>query len=511
MDEIMIALNVTERSAGRLLLEPLDHFQVAPVGFLALSKLGILLLGDVEHGLRLFPFLFGLASLVLFWRVAVRFLDGPAHLAALTLFAVSPALVWYAGNAKPYAGDVFATLLLVLVGLRFHEREIAGVRSALAWGAAGAGCVLLSQPAVLVASATGAILVVQAWRERGTRRAALALVGLWAVGAGVAAAASLALAAPETRTYMESAWSDQFLPYGLRLLLWFPERVLVVLEHLVFFFPVPMSHRFVVGVLAALAVAGAAFLVRRRPRKALFLAVPVVVAILAAAVSLLPFGGRAAIYTGPSFLIASMAGITWLGSRRWAGRCVETVAAIVVAGVPAVLAFETARPTYRAEETRPVLEAIRSRWRDGDDLYAYYGARYAMEFYGRRLGYQDWIPGNCYRGTPRAYLQELDALRGRPRVWILFAHAYDPYPEPRAMRSYLEAIGTEIDRVADPFGTVGPLATEAYLYDLSDPARLGRTTADSHPLAPVTGEHEGCVEFPRAAPGLPSAARPSRG
>ena len=120
-----------------------------------------------------------------------------------------------------------------------------------------------------------------------------------------------------------------------------------------------------------------------------------------------------------------------------------------------------------------------------------------MEFYGPGLGYRDWIRGNCYRGTPRAYLQELDALRGRPRVWVLFTHAYDPYPEPRAMRSYLEAIGTEIDRVEDPFGTAGPLAAEAYLYDLSDPARLARTTADAHPLAPVTGEHEGCVEFPR--------------
>jgi hypothetical protein len=348
-----------------------------------------------------------------------------------------------------------------------------------------------------VASAIGAILLVQAWRGRGTRRAAVALVGLWAVGAAVATAASLALAAPETRTYMESAWSDQFLPYGLRLLLWFPERVLVVLEHLVFFFPVPVSYRVVVGALAALAVVGAAFLVRRRPRKALFLAVPVMVAILAAAVSLLPFGGRAAIYTGPSFLIASMAGISWLASKPWAGRRLAAVAAVVVACVPAALALAAARPPYRAEEARPVLEAIRSRWRAGDELYAYYGARYAMEFYGPRLGYRDWIKGNCYRGAPRAYLQELDALRGRPRVWVLFTHAYDPYPEPRTMRSYLEAIGTEIDRVEDPFGTVGPLAAEAYLYDLSDPTRLARTTADAQPLAPVTGEHEGCVEFPR--------------
>jgi uncharacterized membrane protein len=502
LDELMIALNVTERSAGRLLLEPLDHFQVAPAGFLALSKLGVFLLGDIELGLRLFPLLFGLASLFLFWRVAVRLLSGAALHAALTLFAVSPALVWYAGNAKPYAGDVFATLLLILLALRFREGRIADVRRALLWGGIGALCVLVSQPAVLVASAAGAILVVQAWRARSreTRRAVLVLVGLAGVGAAMATAASLALVAPETRTYMLAAWSDQFLPApwdGIRSLVWLPERLLIVLAHLVFFFPLSRLDQVLVGALGMLAIPGTAFLIRRRRPEAVLLAVPVVVAVLAAAVSLLPFGGRAAIYTGPSFLIASMAGISWLASKPWAGRRFAAVAALVVAGVPALYVLAAARPPYRAEEARPVLEAIRSRWRAGDQLYAYYGARYAMEFYGPRLGYRDWIAGNCNRGAPRAYLKELDALRGRPRVWVLFTHAYDPYPEPRAMRSYLEAIGTEIDRVEDPFETEGALAAEAYLYDLSDPVRLARTTAETHPLPPATGEHEGCVEFPR--------------
>jgi len=80
-DEAMLASNLIDR--GYLdLLTPLDHGQVAPVGFLWASKAVIGVLNFSEPTLRLLPLLFGIGSLYLMRRLALRVIPGlPALLA----------------------------------------------------------------------------------------------------------------------------------------------------------------------------------------------------------------------------------------------------------------------------------------------------------------------------------------------------------------------------------------------------------------------------------------------
>ena len=63
------------------------------------------LLGPSEFALRLFPFLCGLASLLLFWRLAVRVLDGYAVPVAVGLFSIGVPLVNYSAEVKQYGVD----------------------------------------------------------------------------------------------------------------------------------------------------------------------------------------------------------------------------------------------------------------------------------------------------------------------------------------------------------------------------------------------------------------------
>ena len=49
LDELAVAINVSERGFRQLLFHPLDLRQVAPPGFLLLEKLGTELLGAGEH------------------------------------------------------------------------------------------------------------------------------------------------------------------------------------------------------------------------------------------------------------------------------------------------------------------------------------------------------------------------------------------------------------------------------------------------------------------------------
>ena len=96
-DEAAVAVNVTGRGLAALLFQPLTYYQVAPLGFLALEKLGVGILGNTEAALRLFPYLLSLASLPLFWRVAARYLGFTTLLGAMIVFAV------YAGR-RPVTG-----------------------------------------------------------------------------------------------------------------------------------------------------------------------------------------------------------------------------------------------------------------------------------------------------------------------------------------------------------------------------------------------------------------------
>lgn len=494
LDELAIALNVTERSLGELVLRSLDHGQVAPPGFLALAKVGTWLLGGGEAGLRLFPWLASLGALVLFWRVAIRVVDGIELPAGLLVFAASPALVWQAASAKQYSGDVFVTLLLLLLALRIDEGR-GGVRGAAVAGAVGGAAILASQPAVLVAAGLGVVLAVRRVRARGPLPPVLALGAGWAVGAAVATTAALLVVSPEIRGAMAAAWSNDFpstteSPMGPFALL--PHRLFRLLGYLlVYVKPKSVLESGYLFLFWSLALVGAWGLARRKPALATFLAVPVLAGVVAALVRLLPLYNRVALYVAPVLLIAAMAGMEEI-RRRLSGRArqLATVGSLGLFGLPAALVLTVGRPPYRAEEARPVLAELATRWRPGDEIYVYASSDFAMRFYGPDV---EWIPGSHNRGDSRAYFREIDALRGRPRVWFFHTHGFPC--EPEAVRSYLEAIGHERDRIADPNGLRGQREAAAYLYDLSDPVRLARADAETHPHPRSTSEKsepQGC-------------------
>ena len=190
-DELSTGLNVMDRSWGEL-LEPLGFWQVAPVGFVAAEMAAVRLLGVADFSLRLFPLIVSLASLVLFWRLATRFLSGSTLLGAVGIFAVSPALVWYARKAKQYASDMFVTLVLVLLAVRFVEGR-SSQREAWVVGVIGLLAIPFSQPAVFVAAGLLVVLGVDAWRGGSSYRGVATIAPLWGLGCLVQVWTSLRL------------------------------------------------------------------------------------------------------------------------------------------------------------------------------------------------------------------------------------------------------------------------------------------------------------------------------
>lgn len=89
----------------------------------AMSAISVAFLGDTDVALRLFPALFGTISILLFWRLARRFLPPCPALLCTSLFTLSTAHIYYSREARYYAYIVFFALVVLLLALRLADRQ----------------------------------------------------------------------------------------------------------------------------------------------------------------------------------------------------------------------------------------------------------------------------------------------------------------------------------------------------------------------------------------------------
>ena len=488
-DEVALALSVLDRGWSGLLFQPLSHDQVAPLGFLLLEKISITIGGDSEAAFRFFPYLASLISLVLFWRVSARYLQYPSLLAALIVFALSPTLILYAGVTKQYSSDIAVTLFLLWMALR-HLEGLDSSAQALISGIAGGLAILVSQPAVLVAAGLGALLIVDAWRFGKPARAITICAG-WFVGAAIVTYTSLSNLSASTSEYMELVWGKGYVPppwNGLSELLWIPARLA---ESILFFVasissPGSLLALALAGIYGLLFLIGIPHLVKKDGRTAAVLAIPVLVAIAAAAFRLLPLAERISLYFGPSLLITCFAG--WDRIRTWLPRRLgglPSAAAFGLAALPAI-ALLANKPLPRVTSgARPVLEAVKAHWLPGDRLVMARDqwAQVSVEYYGRRrLGLEEWteIAGSGESNTTeqylRGFLHGIDAFRGVPRTWFYLDGTLPC--EDEAILGYLNAIGRRVYSADFQLNRYSRIS--AHLYDLTEPELLGKTSAETY-------------------------------
>lgn len=473
-----MALNLAGRTF-RELFAPLDLAQVAPWGFLAVEKGLFGLFGRNELGLRLLPFLSSVLSLVLFERVCRRILRGLAVPFAVGSFALGTGLIDYAGKLKQYSTDVAAAVAILLLAVELQERGLT-MRRALVLGIAGLLACAMSQAVVFILAGIGLSLVfLAAARKIEAPLPALGLLGgLWGLGAGFAVWSGERMLTAGVKSYLEGFWASGFLPLSspTAAVSWLWRQSANLFAG---FLDYPLPLLFV-----ALLVTGAVALSRRKPVAALFLLVPLLLALAASAARLYPFApGRVTAFLVPGLLLLVAEGVErvrTLSSRplAWIGGAVALIA--VACSVRAIVLNP---PPYMQEHIRPALERLRSRWQPGDALYVFYGARLPYLFYEPvfDLSKQDRVLGECARENPRSYLRQLDAFRGRPRVWVLLGHDLPLLNEGPLIFEYLDRIGRPLER-SDfrSHGSLSPIVLAAY--DLTDPARLAAATSEVFPV-----------------------------
>src|SRR3954468_21744125 len=473
VDEAALARNIVGRPLFQL-FTPLDFGQVAPPGFLFAERVAVWLLGDGEHVLRLIPLACGLAALPLFDRVARKFVEGPAHLLAVALFALGVPFIYYASQVKQYSGDVAAALIVLLLAAELRPGHTP--RVPVVWiGAVGAMLPWISQGAVFVLAGMVAVVGVHGVRGRSLVWQVYACLLLWIVSAAAAVVVASRAMRIEDALFMQRYLAGGFLPvppWHGDALRWMWTTLAGVFGS---FSNAPPTldagmHLPRPWIFAALAVTGGVALAIRRRERAELLLAPLVLLVVAAAAQRYPFAGRVALFAVPLFLILAAAGAEVVVGllRRAVGPFAMGLYAILA--VFPLRAVATNLPPDWQEHLRPILEYVARNRHPGDIVHVYYGAGQGFLYYAARQGFRpgEYEIGRCAMDEPRSYLEEVDRLRGRSRVWMIFSHSLQGAREIRLIVAYLNAVGRRLDAVP-AIRSNAPLSASAYafLYDLS--------------------------------------------
>lgn len=414
LDPAMLVWNIVERGYAGLFLR-LDENQAAPYGFLVLLKTAGRVADYSEFSLLLFPFLFAIAGLILFVRLATDILGREGAAFAVWPMAVSSTAIYYAGEVKQYSCDLFATTLLLWLAWSYAETGCAA-RRLQAFVAGAAGVAWLSHSSLLVAAALLPFLWLETSRrgDRETRRR------FW-FGAAVLLAHHALLYLLQMR---RAAAADLFAYHSPNFAPWPPWRDWAWYgKNALGYFEFPFGSPGAVALPLLGAALGLLALRGRRLEAGLLLG-PLLAVLAAAALELypLPTGGhdihsRLLLFTLPCVCLLIGRGF---GSLAGNGRLGVTLILLVALVYPAA-ARSFGDPGYLRQEMAPLVEELRSRLEPGDQVYVFHAAMPAFRYYNRASA----IP--FIAGSPAGAETELrrDTEKLRPgRVWVVFAHFY---------------------------------------------------------------------------------------
>lgn len=368
LDEAMLALNVVTRPL-RSLLRPLDYEQAAPPLFLWAEHAMARLFGVSEVALRAVPLLAGVGALMLIWRLGIRLFDPATGAVAAALASVSPFLVYYSNEVKPYETDAFFAAAVMYAGLEAGS-EAGWPRRLIALAVLGTIAVAASVPAAFVLPGVWAGLALAP--TRGRRSANWG----WLILAGLGPATVFGVIylfvyrREASSRFLLEYWSSRFPTLGS------PDWLAIMWRatgDTIREFCLGAELPAVVTLLMlGLAVAGLIPLTRRRGAwTTVVLVGPVLITIVASTLHRYPLEPRLLLFLAPVLCLLLAGGMRAVAEAVGAGRTARVQAglACTLLAWPAYGALRGLVYPYRPEDSRPVIKAVVGVVEPGQAIY----------------------------------------------------------------------------------------------------------------------------------------------
>lgn len=298
LDEAFVANNIISRNFLDL-LKPLDSDQVAPILFLLITNFFSILITNSELGLRLFPLLCYLCSLIIFYKICkLSFKYNISIVFSLSLFVFNTTLIYYSSELKQYMSDVLVLLMLYYTTIKY-SLKLETYYSLFSF--LGSFCIFLSNITPIVLLTCGFYIVIinysKAFKVDITLKLIFIILSIWLVSFVVYYI--LLVHNHPSKQAMVSYWANCFLPnnplkkdFYFYLFMQFKMvfSALISFGKLGYFF-------------SALYLTGIAFLFLNKKFKHIILLItPIIVHLILSAFKLYPFSTRLILYSSPLYI-----------------------------------------------------------------------------------------------------------------------------------------------------------------------------------------------------------------
>lgn len=496
LDEAFFANNIVDRTFFELFIPPLEYSShIMPPGFLAMVKLMIILFGNSDLILRLFPLICGIISLVLFYQVAKIYISAQAVPLALFFFAISDSLIYYSSEFKQYSNDVMIVLILLILADYLRTSPLT-VAKLLLLTIVGSLVLWFSHPAVFILATIGIYLLFVHYSTK-TWKPVINLTivyAIWLLNFAVLYFFIIRVETPANQ-WLQQFWTleNAFMPFPLSIhgIHWLTENFFKM-----FNYPVGFKQAGLAGVLFIL---GGVVLFTKNRLTLLLLGLPLLLALGVSFFHQYPFSGRLLLFLTPALYLLTAEGLTKIRIDlpvhypNWVGTLTPIVLlAFILLNYPVIKTLSHWNAPRVAQETKPLFQYVQQHRQKTDTLYLYYWAEPAFRYYANfyNFNYEDChlinpIPTDqyikevdyfrqklgltpvavnktqCVLGVSEVFARaqaDLAKLRGTGKVWFLFSHIGDS--ERNLFLNYLDTLGTRLEEQLQPGASV-------YLYQLT--------------------------------------------
>lgn len=475
VDEASLALNILERSFSSLSL-PLDYDQGAPIGFLFIQKFLVLIFGNSEYTLRLFPLISGGGALYLIYRVAKTYFSDFVFPSVL-LFAISIPMIYYSSELKQYSTDVMVSLLLIYLALLCLNKS-AAIQTFVVLGLAGVFSILLSHPSVFTLSVIGVSLFVDEYLNKDYMRLRR-LVGvgiLW--GATFLGTYLISLQYLIGNENLQDYWKNSYAPFPpWEHIGWYKNVFVVLLPHinpsfLRDIFPGFSEEYLILGALLLVFV-GMLSLLFRNFKMAVIFITPFVVAFIASGLNRYPMSDRFLYFWLPSLFLLMGEGLWRLyavlskynNAVAWA---VYGMTGFILLWSPIQYASTNFFKPQMGEDIKPVLAYVRDHLQEGDKVYVhngsvtpflYYETSYSLNTADTFVALKSW--------NVKRFIVDVKDFHGEERVWFIFSHVVSCDCDGNTREDRIQAHVNVLDQYGSQLDYFAAANANTYLYDLN--------------------------------------------